>query len=359
MWAAAYGKDDSVKLEVAGTALWRLGWLAYYRGDILGAAQIWSKLAEAPGGRGHRVAALYWSGRARDRLDSREAAQPLYQRVLAEAPRSYYGLLAERRLAGTPRSSFDVGEPALRLPATPREAVSSDPGFERVDLLRRLGLPDLALVELADVVQRAAGDAVRLYGLSGAYVESERYHLALRILRRNFAALATSGHPAVPRAFWEMLYPLAWRGEVTEAATRAGVDPFLVAAVVREESSYYPRAVSRAGARGLMQLMPGTAQPMVAGRGWSFRGGDLLDEPEANLELGASFLAAMLAEFRDPRLALAAYNAGPGRVRQWWQGRRDDDVEVWVEAIPFDETRHYVKRVILSWEEYRRIYGSP
>ena len=235
--------------------------------------------------------------------------------------------------------------------------MASDPGFARVDLLRRLGLVDLALVELEDVVQRSAGDSVRLYGLTSAYVQDERYHLALRIMRRNFAGLATTGHPSIPRAFWEMLYPFAWRAEVAQAAQRAGVDPLLVAAVVREESSYYPRAVSRAGARGLMQLMPGTAQPMAAVRGWSFRGGDLLDEPAANIELGASFLAGLLREFGDPRLALAGYNAGPRRARQWWQARRSDDVEVFVEEIPFDETRHYVKRVMLSWEEYRRIYG--
>jgi soluble lytic murein transglycosylase len=251
-----------------------------------------------------------------------------------------------------------VSEPAIRLPPNPREALARDPGFERVDLLRRLGLLDLSLVELADVVQRSAGDSVRLYGLTSAYVEDERYHLALRIMRRNFTGLAATGHPSIPRAFWEMLYPYAWRPEVTETARRAGIDPFLVAAVVREESSYYPRAVSRAGARGLMQLMPATAQPMAAARGWPFRGGDLLDEPAANIEMGASFLAGLLREFGDPRLALAAYNAGPRRARQWWQARRSDDVEVFVEEIPFDETRHYVKRVMLSWEEYRRIYGA-
>jgi soluble lytic murein transglycosylase len=128
--------------------------------------------------------------------------------------------------------------------------------------------------------------------------------------------------------------------------------------VVREESNYYPRAVSPAGARGLMQLMPGTAQPMAATRKWPFRDGDLLDEPAANIELGASFLAGLLREFGDPRLALAGYNAGPRRARQWWQARRSDDVEVFVEEIPFDETRFYVKRVMHSWEEYRRIYGT-
>jgi soluble lytic murein transglycosylase len=343
--------------EVAGAALWRLGWLAYLRGDAGAAASTWTQLTEVAGGRAHRLAALYWTGRAKDQLGAHEAAQGAYRRVLAEAPRSYYGLLAERRTAGPREVVRDHPEPAVRLPADPRDAVAGDPGFERVDLLRRLGLVDLALLELGDVVQRAGGDPVRLYGLSRAYVDGERYHLALRVMRRNFVGLAASGHPSIPRAFWELLYPWPWRTELTEAAERGGLDPCLVAAVVREESSYYPRAVSRAGARGLMQLMPGTAQPMVAGRGWSFRGGDLLDEPAANIELGTSFLAQLLREFTDARVALAAYNAGPRRARQWWQTRRNDDVETWVEEIPFDETRHYVKRVMVSWDEYRRIYG--
>ncbi|OLC58957.1 MAG: hypothetical protein AUH77_02325 [Candidatus Rokubacteria bacterium 13_1_40CM_4_69_39] len=125
--------------------------------------------------------------------------------------------------------------------------------------------------------------------------------------------------------------------------------------MVREESNYYPRALSRAGARGLMQLMPETALPMAPTK--SARG-DHLDDPEQNLQLGTRFLAALLREFGDPRVAIAAYNAGPKRVRQWWSARRTNDVEAWVELIPYDETRHFVKRVMLSWDEYRRIYAG-
>jgi hypothetical protein len=205
--------------------------------------------------------------------------------------------------------------------------VADDPGFARVDLLRRLGLVESALEELEEVVQQASGDTVRLCGFSSAYVRDERYHMALRIFRRHFAALAT-GDPALPRAFWEMLYPFGWRSEVTAAAQRVGLDPFLVAAVVREESSYYPRALSRAGARGLMQLMPATARPMAEHRGLAFAGGELLDDPGANIEIGTAFLAGLLREFKDPRLALAAYNAGPGRMRQWWQARQTSDVDL-------------------------------
>ena len=206
---------------------------------------------------------------------------------------------------------------------------------------------EYAWQELEDVVQRSVGDPVRLYGLSSAYVADERYHLALRILRRHFAPQATSGDPSLPPAFWQMLYPFGWRDAVTASADREGLDPFFVAAIVREESSFYPRAVSRAGARGLMQLMPATAR-LIGGPSLAFAGVDGLEDPGTNIQLGARFLADLLKEFHDPRLATAAYNAGPGRVRQWWKARRSDDVEAFVEQIPFDETRQYVKRVMLS-----------
>ena len=131
-----------------------------------------------------------------------------------------------------------------------------------------------------------------------------------------------------------------------------------MAAVVREESSFDPQARSRVGARGLMQLMPDTARQLAKGRGLP-SGDDMLVDPAANLALGSAYLATLMKEFGEPRLAVAAYNAGPARVREWWKGRASDDVEVWVELIPFDETRFFVRRVMLSWEEYRRLYGSP
>jgi soluble lytic murein transglycosylase len=339
----------------AGAALWRLGWLAYLAGDTAGAAQAWTRLAQIPGGRSYRVSALYWTGRATERKSGLAAAKPLYIRVMTEAPRSYYGGLAARRVAPPRAATADL---QIRLPNDPSAAVAADPAFVRVALLRRIGLVEYAWQELEELVRRSVGDTMRLYALSGTYMKEERYDLALRILRRHFGSLASTGHASLPRAFWEMLYPFGWEDHVREAAERSGLDPFLVAAVVREESGYYPRAVSPAGARGLMQLMPGTAQPMAEVRGLPFRNGDLLYDPVANLQIGTSFLAGLMKEFGDPRLALAAYNAGPRRAREWWKARRSDDVEVWVEQIPYDETRLYVRRVMLSWDEYRRIYSA-
>jgi soluble lytic murein transglycosylase len=357
------------KREVAGAAMWRLGWLAYLRGDVKDAAQQWARLVESPGGRVYRTAAIYWRARATEQLTGPASARRLYAQAVAEAPRGYYGMLAADRLKGEAGGDGDgnalvaerakAGGSRVVFPADPAAALAEDPGFVRVELLRRIGLVEHAWQELEDVVQRATGDTVRLYGFSSAYVRDERFHMALRIFRRHFSSLAATDDPALPRAFWEMLYPLGWGENIGEAARRARLDPFLVAAVVREESSFYPRAVSRVGARGLMQLMPATARPMAEVRGLPFNAGDLLDDPGANLEMGAAFLSGLVKEFGDVRLAVAAYNAGPGRLRQWWKARRTSDIEAFVEQIPYDETRQYVKRVMLSWREYTRIYAEP
>jgi soluble lytic murein transglycosylase len=333
--------------EAAAASLWRLGWMAWVKRDVTSAQKSWTRLAELGSAGAYRLPALYWTGRAREQVGTASAAE-LYNQILAEAPRSYYGMLAAGRLG---RAGERGVSGQIALPQEPREVLTDDSSLARVVLLRRINLIEEAASELEEAVQGAVSDPVRLYGMASVYIEAERYHMALRIMRRHFQTLAATGDPSLPRAFWEMFYPYAWRDEMRDAAQRRGIDPYLVAAVVREESSYYPKATSPVGARGLMQLMPTTARLMSPG-------GDL-EDPGFNIELGTRFLAGLMREFNDPRLALAAYNAGPTRVRQWLNSRRSDDIEAFVEQIPFDETRLYVKKVVLSWDEYRRIYGSP
>src|SRR5439155_3978417 len=220
---------------VAAASLWRLGWLAWLAGDQRGAAEEWTRLTEPGVNRAYRILGLYWAGRARAAQGDGGGAERLFMQVLAELPRSYYGVLAATRL---PERQVPGVKARVTLPDEPSQAVAADPGFARVELLRRIGLVEEAIGELEDLADRATGDPVRLYGMSGAYVKEERYHLALRILRRALAPLAATGDPTLPQAFWETLYPLGWRSELMAAAQSAGLDPYLVAAVVREESSY-------------------------------------------------------------------------------------------------------------------------
>jgi soluble lytic murein transglycosylase len=372
--AADYPDEDE-----AASALWRLGWLAWFRGNHVEATARWSRLQVARGGPWLREAATYWLGRAWEGRGDREQAARQFAQLVKDSPRTYYGLLAAKRVPavrgaavggrGEPKasradttiepsgSSKSAGPGPFAFPADPREGLLGDLRFDRAVALREVGLREFADEELDELTRRSVGEPRRLYALSAAYVADERYHMALRILRRSFQGAARSGGTS-PREFWEMFYPLGWRDALTAAAGRASLDPFLVAAVVREESSFYPQARSRVGARGLMQLMPDTGRAVAQARQIPFPDVEVLDQPVTNLELGATFFGGLLREFGDARLAAAAYNAGPTRAREWWANRKTEDLEVWVEQIPFNETRAFVKRVMLSWQEYQRVYGE-
>jgi soluble lytic murein transglycosylase len=353
--AVEYADDDD-----AGRALWRLGWLAWFRRDYDGAATRWARLNNLPGGQAYRENATYWIGRAHEERGELDLAARQWAESVGHQPRGYFGILATARLARR-----GVAVPAARdarvpvpLPEDGVTLLRGEPRFAKAETLRGLGLGAWADAELDEVARRATGETPRLYAVSAAFAQDARHHLALRILRRDFVAYARGGYPWLPRAFWEMFYPLGWRAEVAGAAQRAGIDPLLVSAVVREESSYNPLARSRVGARGLMQLMPETARPMARVRGLAFQEGELLDDPAANIELGSAYLGGLVRDFGDARLAVAAYNAGPTRVREWWGARKSDDLEVWVEQIPYNETRNFVRRVMVGWEEYRRLYAD-
>jgi soluble lytic murein transglycosylase len=350
-----YADDDD-----AGRALWRLGWLAWFRRDYEGAAARWRRLANLPGGLAYRENAIYWIGRAHEERGELGLAARQWAESVTHQPRGYFGILATTRL-----TRHGAAVPVAREPKTPvtlpengLESLRDEPRYVKAETLRGLGLAAWADAELEEVARRSAGETPRLYAVSAAFAQDARHHLALRILRRDFIPLARGGYAWLPRGFWEMFYPLGWRAEVVGAAQRAGIDPLLISAVVREESSYNPQARSRVGARGLMQLMPETARPMARVRGLAFQEGELLDDPAANIELGSAYLGGLVRDFGDARLAVAAYNAGPTRVREWWGARKSDDMEVWVEQIPYNETRNFVRRVMVGWEEYRRLYGG-
>jgi soluble lytic murein transglycosylase len=347
--AADYPDEDE-----AASALWRLGWLAWFRGNPVEATARWSRLQVARGGPSLREAATYWLGRAWERRGDRDQAARRFAQLVKDSPRTYYGLLAAKRAPGALPTPGTV---PFAFPADPREGLQGDPRFDRAVALREVGLREFSDEELDELTRRSVGEPRRLYALSAAYVADERYHMALRILRRSFQGSARSGGTS-PREFWEMFYPLGWRDALTAAAGRASLDPLLVAAVVREESSFYPQARSRVGARGLMQLMPDTGRAVAKARQIPFPDAEVLDQPVTNLEIGTIFFGGLLREFGDARLAAAAYNAGPTRAREWWANRKTDDLEVWVEQIPFNETRAFVKRVMLSWQEYQRVYGE-
>ena len=163
----------------------------------------------------------------------------------------------------------------------------------------------------------------------------------------------------MPRAVWELFYPLPYREHVEHYALARGLDPYLVAALIRQESAFDAGATSRAGAKGMMQLMPATARGVARQLNvvWSTA---FLEVADANMHLGAAHLATMLRQYDGEVVpALAAYNAGGSRVRRWLRFPEAGDWIAFIERIPFPETRGYLRTLIRNRALYEALYGKP
>jgi soluble lytic murein transglycosylase len=165
-------------------------------------------------------------------------------------------------------------------------------------------------------------------------------------------------HLAPTRRTLRWLYPEPLPHVLVPAARRFGVDPALVLAVMRRESSFRPDARSAAGAEGLLQLKPATAERLATLLGVPGGVGSRLRDPETSIPLGAHYLGLLLARFQEPGVAVAAYNAGPAPVAEWAAARSGLPLDAWVESIPYRETRQYVKVVLAEWDAYRAIAGE-
>lgn len=283
--------------------------------------------------------AWYLLGRVREARGDAEGARAWYARLMRADKYGYYGMLARRR-SDTPAPQSPA-RGALFHPA-PGSATESG------DLLLMCGFPEWA----ADHY-RAAGPAARSKEGLAWYLAGE-YSRAANSARGGSEAYGEAGDK-LDRAAWMLSYPPAYAGLVGAGA--ADEDPLLTLALMRQESFFNREAVSSAGAKGLMQLMPATAARVARQLGLPYDPARL-DEPAYNTALGRRYFYDLLASFGEPAFALAGYNAGPGRVPQWRGALGDDDLDLFIERIPLKETRSYVRRILLNWQEYRRIYGD-
>ncbi|UTW08433.1 transglycosylase SLT domain-containing protein [Pseudomonas benzenivorans] len=220
-------------------------------------------------------------------------------------------------------------------------------------------------------VRNAAGIRRALeFHARGQIVDGRRewYHVSRLFSREELVAQARLAYdkgwyfPAIrtisQAQYWddlEVRFPMAHRSELTSEAKKRGLHSSWVFAITRQESAFMADARSPVGAMGLMQLMPATAKETARRFGISLPSTQLAYRPEVNIQLGAAYLSQIYGQFKGNRvLASAAYNAGPGRVRQWLRGADHLAYDVWIENIPFDETRQYVQNVL----SYSVIYGQ-
>lgn len=338
-------------------AVWRTGWVEYQTGRFREAAQTFQEVLKGREDLQYTPQALYWTARALDRLEDPRASEG-YRQLCRQYPFTYYCKLAQGRAdlpMTLPVSAGGAPQDVGLQPRDGRPDVERDVHFRKAVELKLLGLDQDAARELASLVERYARDRAALLELAALLGEAGAHSQALRVARLHFRdSLERGGEPASP-ALWTVAYPTAYL-PVIRAQIGDRVDPMLVAAIIREESQYDPRAVSRVGAIGLMQVMPTTAQTMARRLGDPDVLRDDLFDLETNVRLGGRYLEQLLQQFSGNVLrAVAAYNAGPSAVSVWIAKYGDREPDEFVELIPYQETRQYVKRVLRSYREYNRL----
>jgi soluble lytic murein transglycosylase len=221
----------------------------------------------------------------------------------------------------------------------------------RVAALDQLGMDVESRFELDALAERAARTPADAAAIAQVLVAAGQPSRALRV-----AVKALESGPAT-RALLRAAFPVVHGDALAEDSRRNGLDPALVAGLIRQESSFNPKAVSAAGARGLMQLMPAVGASIATSRGYPIWNQALLLDPDVSLELGTVHLATSLKRDTPPARALAAYNAGGSRLARWLQRPGADDPELFAEWIPYTETRDYVRVVQRNADVYRALYG--
>ncbi len=356
------------KGKYSDLAQWKVCWRAYLDGDPRAAQLLREHLERYPNS-SNRSAALYWLGRLAEKDGDTSRAHAIYSALTKHFPLYYYSFRAAERLseikAPIAAAGAADGIPFLKnLPGLP--AVADKPSASTARLLTRgrllyqLGLDDLAERELRAGDYRGADSHLLGLELAGQKVQRGEHHRALRYMKLYAQGYLRLPLDTMPREFWESLFPMPFSEDLRSHASRQELDPYLVAALIRQESEFDPGARSRAGARGLMQIMPATGRLLARKAGVSpFSTGNLY-MPQLSLRLGTLHLRGVLDQFQNSlEYTLAAYNAGEHRVVEWVTWGKFEEPGTFVETIPFTETREYVQSVLRNMAVYQALYGEP
>jgi soluble lytic murein transglycosylase len=343
------------KSAFADDAAWYLAFAHYLLGDSAEALNAITTYAEVAR-RGNEEAAMrvrYWRARILAQAGRQDEARALLRECVSHAPYHYYGLLARARLR-----ELGESQPWPQLPGrSAAPAPVHDPAVARALDLDRVGLGTEAGAEIArneSGILKRNGRARALPFLLVTYPRLLAYHRAHKLAEASGeAALGDS------RLFWEATYPRAYPDATQSYGKTFGSPELFVYAIMRKESSYFPFALSSSDARGLLQLIPATAEQVAKKLGLASFADELFD-PDTNLHLGIAYLGGLLHRFQGQEaLAAGAYNAGAHAMMRWcdqWGGRSLDE---FVELITYDQAREYIKRVLGIYARYRHLFAQP
>ncbi len=344
--------------DMAQEARRRLLVAAFARGDDVEALRLADAglrdkfLSTAERGKLH-----YFRGRALSRTGKPELARAAWMDVLTTGPLDYPALQALSRLRELGDAAWGEGLAVLQREAQSVRAAAVAAGGPRSEaalLLARLGLGEWAQDELraADI---GGWPAVMVLNQAGLYGGAQRLVASMGTAWRSVP-------PSVDAVPWMAAHPQPFLELIEPGESASGVPQWLTYAIMQTESRFEPRATSFAGARGLVQLMPSTAKAVASQVGIVLNDDEMLYDPSTNLALGIHHLGDLVARFGggDGAVALAipSYNAGAGSVERWLDERGKLDLDVFIEGIPYDETRKYTQSVLGRWLAYRVLYGT-
>jgi peptidoglycan lytic transglycosylase len=307
--------------------------------------------------------ALYWLGRLSEEAGNSAVARSYYDKLVERFPENYFETAAEKRLPALGNGTEGDPEVLALIPPAPAIPKLSDsiPAAAadwqgRADALRSIAFDSSAELELR-AAYAATGEPRLLFEAAKAAVAAVHVGAAIVAVRQIYPQLESHAFDAIPLDVWKTAYALPYRSEIHQWSERAGVDPLLVAGLIRQESAFEKEAHSNKNARGLMQLEPTTAYRLAHHARIRYSRVRLF-EPDYNVRLGTLYLAELYKQFGNMESVLAAYNAGEDRVTAWTAGQTYREPAEFVDSIPFTQTRDYVEMVSRNADIYRRLYGA-
>ncbi|HVD92642.1 MAG TPA: transglycosylase SLT domain-containing protein [Vicinamibacterales bacterium] len=341
----------------AERSAWKYGWWAYTTGNYAETARVFESAAAAFPRSDYRPPYLYWAARAREKMGERETSQARMRLVYTDYFNSYYGRLASRRLPPSNAEAAAVVPASVRAPQ-PQASVPDPPTAPLIRQLLIAGLYDDGLNELR-FAQKAWGTTPAIEATI-AWVHHEKGDLrrAITLMRRAYPQFLAAGGEGLPADILQVIFPLTYWDAIKRNSALHGLDPYIVAALIAQESTFDPSAHSGANAWGLMQILPSTGKRLAASVGIRRFNTSLLLNGDTNVRLGTLYFKRLIEQFGGTYYALASYNAGENRVVRWKAERPGMDEDEFIDDIPFPETQNYVKRILGTAEDYRHLYGE-
>lgn len=344
-------------------AEWYLAWCHHMAGMDEDAVAIMERMREARGkksGIADRLA--YWRARLLEKLGSKNEAHAAFRMLISERPNGYYGELSRRRIAGDSRDVANFTDAKWRGGSSSKSdkvQPGKSPHVARAIFLGKLNLKEEAGREVrAAIAAKEIGEGLNTIRLAEEnYVHDIPYRVAESRYRDILKRLPDEG--GADRFLWEMAYPRAYDSFIARLTKGSAIDSRLVWSIMRNESAFRPEVSSPVGAVGLMQLMPTTANTLARENGKE--GADRADlyNPAVNATFGVVYLKKLSKLFpNNPVAWIASYNAGEEAVSRWIKNGSLNDIEEWIEEIPYSETNLYVKKVLVSYWNYQRLYKN-